>query len=79
MLLQARMHDLFPADFDAVGVQENLTVATLSARRVHFYPYKCVECGTPHRHRNGNKFPDLCKSCAIRKAQWLRRQREFKV
>ena len=30
----------------------------------NFYRYKCNNCGAPHRHRNHNKYPDLCESCA---------------
>lgn len=30
----------------------------------NFYRYKCHKCGAPHRHRNCNKYPDLCGSCA---------------
>ena len=30
----------------------------------NFYRYKCNNCGAPHRHRNHNKYPDLCEACA---------------
>ena len=33
------------------------------------YRYFCTKCGAPHRHRNCNKYPDLCESCAKRQAQ----------
>jgi len=36
---------------------------------VNYYRYKCLNCGTPHRHRNKNKYPDLCEPCAKSQAQ----------
>lgn len=33
------------------------------------YTYKCVKCGTPHRHRTENKYPELCSLCAKRQSR----------
>ena len=33
------------------------------------YTYKCNKCGTPHQHRNRNKYPELCVSCAKSQAK----------
>lgn len=30
----------------------------------NFYKYKCVICGAKHKHRNENKYPELCAPCA---------------